>query len=191
MSRTLLSVLSQLTHKRGLSIKVGSKGGNGFWYCHLANSTTIRDINEEYLKIRKREHNYLLRNIDILNNLDEYYEKKITTWLNNKKNKKKTKAKRDEWVAKQLKLKESDRKRLPTYIKQLEYDTTHPFLEREIVEMVDGVSPDEPNTKVIYIKGYERGSYWTLKEYTKAHLPKELQRDFNVRLPKLGEREDV
>ena len=58
-------------------------------------------------------------------------------------------------------------------------------VERKVVDIVDGISPDEPNTKIIYVEGYERGNYWTIKEYTKAHLPQDKKDKYNVRLPKL------
>ena len=123
--------------------------------------------------------------------LDKWYEKRIAKWLANPRNQKKSETKKQTFINDQLKLKESDRERIPTQIKELEYDIASSFLNRPVVEMVDGISPDEPNTKIIYIKGFERGDYWTIKEYTRAKLPKEQQKTFDVRLPKINRKEQL
>ena len=72
-------------------------------------------------------------------------------------------------------------------VEELEFDISTSLLNRKVVEMVDGISPDEPNTKVIYVEGFEKGNYWTIKSYIKDHLPPEERRYFNERLPRLSE----
>ena len=188
--KTLNSTLYELSKRKDISVKIGSKYGVGFWFCGKLTPTTIRDVDKEYDRQKAKELRLITKNQNIYENLDEHYDKIISNWINHKKNKNKPQEKKDEYVRKTLKTKENVRISLPKYLKKLEYDTTHSFLNREVVEMLDGISPDEPNTKVIYIKGYERGEYYSLKQYIKLHLPKEQQKTFNERLPKLSEGEN-
>ena len=44
-------------------------------------------------------------------------------------------------------------------------DNYTPLLEREVIYCVNGISKDEPNTKVIKVNGLEVGRFWTLKEF--------------------------
>lgn len=193
MSKTLGHLLSTISHRKGYSIKVGSIDGNGFIYCHKVDSNTIDEIRTNYTKTKAREQKLMKKSKWQLENLDLFYEQKINHWLTLKKNQppkakkelKKWEHKRDMFVNKLMKLKESDKNRLPQYIAHLNWDIYHDYFERKVVDMVDGISPDEPNTKIIYVEGYERGNYWTIKEYTKSHLPQDKKDKYNVRLPKL------
>lgn len=189
--KTLNSVLHTLSRNKGISVKIGSKGGSGLWYCAKLTAHTHNDIDLENKTIRARETRLLNQLKEKMADLDKWYEKKIAKWLENPRNKKKSETKKQTFINDQLKLKESDRERIPTQIKELEYDIASSFLNRPVVEIVDGISLDEPNTKVIYIKGFERGDYWTIKEYTRAKLPKEQQRTFDVRLPKIDRKEQL
>lgn len=188
MARTLNSVLATL-RKKNVFVKIGSVGGSGFWYCERLSPNSHEQIGNENLKLVLKEQKWLEKSKTKLRDLDAYYDNYIESWLKNPRNKKKSDAQKQVFISNQLALKESDKEHLPTIIKQLEYDLSIEFLNRPVVEIVDGISPDEPNTKVIYVKGYERGNYWTIKEYKKAHLPKEQQTNFNVRLPRLAEME--
>ena len=185
--KTLNSVLYNLSRKKGISVKIGSKDGSGLWYCAKLTAHTHNDIDIENKIIRTRETRYLKKLQNKIADLDGWYKKEIARWLDNPKNQKKSEAAKQIKITQMLKSKELDRTRIPTTIKQIEYDIDNAFLNRPVVEMVDGISPDEPNTKIIYVSGYEHGDYWTIKEYTKDHLPQEQQSTFNTRLPRLSE----
>ena len=189
--KTLNSVLYTLSRNKGISVKIGSKGGSGLWYCAKLTSHTHNDIDLENKIIRARETRQLNKLKEMMLDLDKWYEKKIAKWFENPRNRNKSEQKKQSYINSQMKLKESDRARLPKQIKHLEFNLESSFLNRPVVEIVDGISPDEPNTKIIYIKGYEKGDYWTIKEFTKAHLPKEEQDKFNVRLPKIDRKEQL
>ena len=158
--KTLNSTIYTLSHKKGVSVKIGSIKGNGLWYCHKLCSHTIQDIDKEYEMLKAKELKLLAKTKTILEDLDNYFQKKYDKWLNNKKIKK-TPQKIEKFSKQLEESKQRAKVNLPRVIKELEYDTTHSFLNREVVEIRNGISPDEPNTKVIYVKGYERGDYWT------------------------------
>ena len=40
-----------------------------------------------------------------------------------------------------------------------------PLLDREVIYCVNGISKDEPNTKVVKVNGLETGRFWTIKEF--------------------------
>lgn len=42
-----------------------------------------------------------------------------------------------------------------------------PYLERDVLDVYDSVSPDEPGTKIIIVDGIKGGSYWTCGEMAK------------------------
>lgn len=44
------------------------------------------------------------------------------------------------------------------------------YLDRQVIYCINGVSIDEPNTKVIKVVGCENGRYWTIKEFEKAQV---------------------
>lgn len=188
--KTLNSVLYNLSRKKDISVKIGSKNGSGLWYCAKLTTHTHNDIDIENKIIRTRETRYLKKLQHKIADLDGWYEKEIARWLANPKNQKKSETVKQAKITHMLKSKELDRTRIPITIKEIEYDIDNSFLNRPVLEMVDGISPDEPNTKIIYVSGYEHGDYWTIKEYTKDHLPQEQQATFNTRLSRLSENEN-
>lgn len=213
--KTLEQTLTRLAKHKKTSVKIGSKGGISFFYCAKLTSGTFEEIDrisKNYLVQLKREYK---TKTEIMSNFDTYWENRIAkirqiedkkyqnklianiTLKDKAKRKAAIKAKRKDIEYKLKKLpsvleknyKERDKMKvnLPKRIAELEKEISNytPLLTRVVVEMVDGISPDEPNTKIIYIKGSEIGKYWTIKEYTYDHLPKEKQRTFNVKLPRL------
>lgn len=92
-----------------------------------------------------------------LRKLDKYYRTKNERTLVYKKNK--------------IKITKSDqeRKELAIQIEALGRTINIPLLEREVIEVYKGVSPDEPKTKIVVIDGTEKGPYWTIKEYRRAN----------------------
>lgn len=172
---------------KGYSVKTGSKLGSGFWYCAKLTAKTTEDIELIAKQYQIRETVTLKRLENQLANLDKFYQDKINQWMNNPKNKKKKQELKDAYLAKMEKEKEAKRQQLPITISHLKFDIETPLFSRKVVEIREGISPDEPKTKVVYVEGYERGAYWTLKEYARTQLPKEQQKSFNVRLPRLSE----
>ena len=188
MAKNLNSVLTTL-RKKNVFVKIGSVGGSAFWYCERLTINSLEQIGKVNLKYATMEQKLYDNLLWQYKNLDKHYEIKLNAWLKNPRNAKKSEAQK-KMFENQLKVaKEFDKRRLPITLKELEYDLSLDFTKRPVVEIVDGISPDEPNTKVIYVKGFEKGNYWTIKEYKKAHLPKDQQNNFNVRLPRLAEME--
>lgn len=180
--KKLSNAITTLSRNKKLSVKIGSKGGSGLWYCSKLTTHSLAEIQKENELMKRKEKRQLEYAKWKLNNLDEYYNGVIDRWLKLPKHKYKTELEKKMFIANQERIKQGDKVRLPVVIKHLEYDLSIDFLNRSVVEIVNGISPDEPNTKVIYVKGYERGDYWTIKEYIKGHLPKDKQRTFDTRL---------
>ena len=187
MMKTLNKVLHTLLKSKVDAVKIGCKGGSGLWYCAKLTTKSFTEIEHENKKINAREEKEMKKCQNKFDNLDQLYEDAINRWLTNPRNVKKSETKKTQFINSQMKAKERARKSLPNRIEKIKKDLESPFLDRQVVEVVDSISPDEPNTKIIYIKGYESGNYWTIKEFTKDHLPLEKQLTYNVRLPRLGE----
>lgn len=152
--------------KKKVNVKIGSIGGSSFWYCHALTNSSLREIERHYKKHLVRSIRFKKDREYRLEHLDEIYEQEIVKTLQNKR---RTIVNEEKFIANELLRKESERKRLPIDIKHFEFDIENSFLERQVVEIVDGICQDENPCKIIYVKGYERGEYWTLKEYAKAN----------------------
>lgn len=163
--------LAKKNKKKLINVKVGCIGGTSFFYCHPLDKNTIQVIDKLYDKHKKKSLRQLGEYEYKLANLDSIYDKLILESLkaNKKERVNKREINEEKWVAKQLLKKEEERKRIPTIIKQLKYNIEHSFLNREIKEIVDSTDIREMPCKVIYIKGYERGEYWSVKEYVKEN----------------------
>ena len=53
--------------------------------------------------------------------------------------------------------KEKEFAELPNLISSVEYDILTPFIDRPVVEVIKGISPDEQPCYVIYVQGNEKG----------------------------------
>lgn len=167
------------THKRKL-IKIGCASGSSFFYCGMNHSMIEQIIAKEWEKQRRKNKDALDKALYRLEHLDKIYEQDIKNGVERMsktpKGKKLTKKQKDKiakWVVRMEKHKEFERKtHLPKRIKELTFDTTNPYLDRQVVETYDGISHDEPECKIIIIQGHEKCRYWTVKEYQKAHQPK-------------------
>lgn len=62
-----------------------------------------------------------------------------------------------------LKRAETLKTRIANLKKQI--DSFTPLLERKVLDVYDGVSFDEPRTKIVKLTGNEIGKFWTIKEY--------------------------
>lgn len=162
MKKTLRELLQEKKYQK-CNVKIGSNKGSSFWYCGKVDNQislpTIRKIREQLLSQSKsvlKQLNYRL------NNLDKIYEKTI------QEAKKKNLKNIENHIKKLLITKERERQLLPKKIKSVEYDIDTPLLDRQVVEVVEGISPDEKPCWVVYIKGNERGWYWTIQEAMKG-----------------------
>ena len=75
----------------------------------------------------------------------------------------------DKYLLKLLKKKNSEKSSLPKKIASVEYDIATHLLDRPVMEIVEGISPDEKPCWIVYVKGNENGDYWTVKEYEKKN----------------------
>ena len=75
----------------------------------------------------------------------------------------------DKYLFKLLKKKNSEKSSLPKKIASVEYDIATHLLDRPVMEIIEGISPDEKPCFIIYVKGNENGDYWTVKEYEKKN----------------------
>ena len=163
MSKTLGTLLKERKYQN-CNVKIGSKGGSGFWYCSKASqyhSTPLINMERESL-IRQSKNTLALLNRR-LKNLDKIYDDIIE----------KAKAREtkdfDKYLLKLLKKKNSEKSSLPKKIASVEYDIATHLLDRPVMEIVEGISPDEKPCFIIYVKGNENGDYWTIKEYEKKN----------------------
>lgn len=157
--------LSEVLHRPNISkinVKVGAINGSGFFYCgkgYNAFYALKTQINQEL--VRQNNRNIALME-NRLKNLDENYAKRIKNSIKNKKVKNVEKYLKD-----MEKEKEHMKVKIPQDIAKIQqYLNTH-LLDREVVEMRDGISPDEKPCKIIYVDGWEKGEYWTISEYNK------------------------
>lgn len=159
MPKTLQEALSK-NKFQSVNVKIGSKQGSSFFYCG-SGSNAISHISKKIDSAMLRQaqnRKKLLTNR--LTNLDKIYQDRINKAIKSGRVKNKEK-----YIADVEKLKEHERKVLPTKISEIEYDISVRLLDRPVQEVVDGISPDEMPCKIIYIKGHEIGKYWTIKEY--------------------------
>lgn len=161
--KKLKNVLKELPN--GSYVKIGSSQGVSFFYCDKIKSKErlLKDLDEidfNYIQTyKKRLLNYKHR----LDNLEEIYNQKIVEYCLHHKDAEKI----DEYVAKQKVKKAKEKESLPNKILSLSakiHKHTH-ILERNVIDVRKGISPDEPNCTIIYINGIEKGAYWTVKEY--------------------------
>jgi len=163
MSKTLGTLLKEKKYQN-CNVKIGSKGGSGFWYCSQASQYhSIPLINMERESLIRQSKNTLALLNRRLKNLDKIYDDII-------ENAKAREIKDfDKYLFKLLKKKNSEKSSLPKKIASVEYDIATHLLNRPVMEIVEGISPDEKPCWIVYVKGNENGDYWTVKEYEKKN----------------------
>lgn len=161
MKKTLIELLKE-TKYQNANIKVGSKSGSSFWYCGKGNlAYSLPEIKKARERLLKQSKGTLTQLQYRLNHLDKIYDDTL------KKAKKKG-VKNFEEYKKNLNIKkERERALLPKKIASLEYDIAIDLVNRPVQEVVFGISPDEKPCWIIYVKGNEKGAYWTIAEYNK------------------------
>lgn len=162
--KALKELLTENTFQN-VNVKIGSKQGSSFWYCGSGNSNisipAIRKIRQTMLNQNKR---IVLSLRFRLKHLDRLYEEVIQERI-----KKHGEEDIENYKKRLYRKKENERKSLPKRIKLVEYDIATPLLDRPVLEVLMGISPDERPCKIIYVQGTEKGAYWTIKEYEKRH----------------------
>lgn len=179
---TLKEQLKKLANK-GYNVKIGANGGQGFLFADKCTRKTIGTFEEINVKYYKKLCNQIANKRERLNNLDRLYKQKEESHRKKyHKNPKKLKDVLTKLAAK----KEHEKVVIPRQIEKIkeqrEYLVANPLLDRQVVEVLSGCSPDEKPCKIIYFAGIEKGLFATVKEYQRSLLPKEKQKGFNVRL---------
>lgn len=165
--KLLKDLLNEKKYQK-VNVKIGSKQGSCFWYCGEGDlALSLPEINNANIIHKERSKNKLEQLKYRLEHLDKIYEAIIEeTRQRMIKNPKKCKVKDfDKYVKKTLKTKELERASLPKKIESVCWDIETDFLDRPVQEVVKGISPDEAPCYIIYVKGNEKGNYWTIKEY--------------------------
>ena len=161
MKKTLNEILQDTKYQKA-NIKVGSKSGCGFWYCGKGNiAYSLPEIKKARERLLKQSKGTLYQLQYRQSHLDEIYAETL--------NKAKKKGiKNFEGYQKELNIKkERERALLPKKIASIEYDIAIDLVNRPVQEVVAGISPDEKPCWIIYVKGNEKGAYWTIAEYNK------------------------
>lgn len=157
--KTLSELLKEKRYKN-VNLKIGSASGSSFWFCgkntplylahelKLAQEKCVRQNKRNLVLLEKR-----------LNNLDEIYAENL-------KKAKKDKRKNFEIYKQKMEIrKRNELKQLPKKIKSIQEDIDTHLLDREIKEIVRGICVEEQPCYIVYVKGGEKGAYWTIKEY--------------------------
>ena len=167
MKKTLNELLQDKKYQKA-NIKVGSKGGSSFWYCGKCNlAYSLPEINKAREKLIRQSKGTLHQLQYRKKHLDELYDETLE--------RAKKKVKNFAEYKKKLEIKkERERALLPKKIASVEYDINVHLLDREVKEVVYGISPDESPCWIIYVKGNERGAYWTIAEYNKRRKNNDL-----------------
>ena len=194
----LQELLVELEHD-GYMVKVGAKKGAGFFYCDKITNKTYKEIEKisaRYLSNLKAE---LKVKKELWANFDKYWKERLKNILKIKDEKywqkilDETPKDKQEEKRKHLELKLKDLPRIlaqnkrdkermrinvPKRSAQLEKEIPQftPILQRNVVEVYKGISPDEPKTKIIIIKGKENGDFSSIIEYQDRDLPEVLKR---------------
>lgn len=164
MSKTLREVLLTNRFKK-CNVKIHSIDGSSFWYCGIGDSEiSFPLIEKENISTRKTSRAVLERLKYRLENLDKIYEKEA-----NKRIRKGLVKNVEVYLQMVEKRKEIEREELPKRIEDIRYDIHHDLLDRPVVEIFEGISPDEAPCYIIYVKGNEKGFYWTVEEHARKH----------------------
>lgn len=161
IKKTLEELLQESKYNK-CNVKIGSKQGSSFWYCGKGNLTfSLPEIKKARIKTLAQNKKNMKSLIYRLEHLEEIYEETI------RQAKKKGIKRFDEYVNNLMKCKEREYKLLPKRIESYQYDIDTHLLDRPVLEVVYGISPDEKPCWIIYVKGNEKGAYWTIEEYNK------------------------
>lgn len=160
MKKTLIELLQEPKYQK-CNIKVGSKSGTSFWYCGKGQlDFSLPAIKKARSSLLKQNHSMLYQLQYRLTNLDKLYDSLL------KSNRKKVKN-FAEYERKMNIKRERERAMLPKKIASAEYDIATHLLDRQVCEVIYGICPDETPCWIIYVKGNEKGAYWTIAEYNK------------------------
>lgn len=145
--------------KQTHNVKIKAVDGISFFYCG-----TVKGFLDDIKRLEKETKQ---DNIALINryktrllNIDKVYEDRYELA------KAKGKIKNEEkYLADLKKAKAKELEQLPILIETLKQESKIHLLNREVKEIIKGISPDEIPCKIIEIQGHERGKFWTIKEY--------------------------
>lgn len=165
MNKTLSELLTANIYQK-INVKIGSIKGNSFFYCGKgrdALSALSRSVDRIAKKRLKMETEHLEERLE---NLDKIYETRLKETIKRVNTSKSKRYVNIEKVKEDLeKSKARELKKLPKEIEIRKQELEVHLLDREVVEVIEGISPDEKPCRIIYIKGHEKGAYWTIDEY--------------------------
>ena len=164
INKTLGELLQEEKYQK-CNLKIGSKGGSSFWYCGSGKlSYALPQIEKAFESVKRN-------NMAVLNKLHYRYKHidKIYNDLFKEKEKAKEPLEFEKYKTRMLRKKEKEIEDYPNKVASLEYDIENGFLGRPVLEVLKGISRDEDPCYIVYVKGNEKGAYWTIKEYLKRH----------------------
>lgn len=162
MKKTLSELLTEDKRYTKVNVKIGSRNGSSFWYCGKGNPIySIPAIRNARTNLLRQSKGILCQLEYRLKNLDKIYQE---TLINSRKRKMKN---REDYEKKLEIKKQREKITLPKKIASVQNDIDTHLLDRQVMEVVNGLSPDEKPCLIIYVKGNEKGAYWTIAEYNK------------------------
>lgn len=172
-NKTLREVLEKLDGKQ---VKIGAKGGSGFYYCSLVHTDTLKEelheCNKWVIKIDKK----MKANLEVrFANLDKIYNERIIAIK--KTSKKNPKIDLEKSIQDLKNACEREKVSIPKRIAKLEELCTTHILDREVIEKYPSILQEEKGCTIILVKGLEHGKYWTLKEYADEQEKKQKEKD--------------
>lgn len=162
-NKTLRQLLSQSGYQN-INVKIGCKQGNSFVYCDVGGEMAIATLPTLQPLLRKRLTIKKDNLVNRFNDLDAIYQRRLKKALKSPKIKDK-----EEYERKLMITKERERNSIPKKMSQYDYSIETPLLDRPVLNIYDGICPDEYPCKIVYIKGVENGDYWLISEYRKKH----------------------
>lgn len=162
-NKKLADVLKKYLDKN-INVKIGCKQGSSFFYCHKLDNATFYDIDKQKREWNKSNKEWLEKDTYKLKNIDKIYEQETQEQIDKGRVKNV-----DTYHKSRANFKQIEIERLTNEIALLDYCIKTPFLERQVCEIRDGICLDEMPCKIIYIKGCEKGKYWTIYEFMKKN----------------------
>ena len=172
-NKTLRETLEKLSGKQ---VKIGAKGGSGFYYCSSVHTDTLKEelheCNKWVIKTDKTMKDGLEKRFA---NLDKIYKERISAVKKASKENPEIDLKKSIQDLKNAC--EREKVSIPKRIAKLEELCTTHILDREVVEKYPSILPEEKGCTIILVKGLEHGKYWTLEEYADEQEKKQKEKD--------------
>ena len=172
-NKTLRETLEKLSGKQ---VKIGAKGGSGFYYCSLVHADTLKEelheCNKWVIKTDKKTKANLEERFA---NLDKIYKERITAVKKASEENPEIDLKKSIQDLKNAC--EREKVSIPKRIAKLEELCTTHIIDREVVEKYPSILPEEKGCTIVLVKGLEHSKYWTLEEYADEQAKKQKEKD--------------